>query len=62
MAHTLRHEAPVIKTLAAARQFLKRHAETERDHHCGYGHFGCSWYDGGPCLDETLSNFPELED
>jgi hypothetical protein len=39
---------------------LAEHARTDRAHPCCHGN-DCSTYDNGPCLDETLSNFPELE-
>lgn len=48
---------PYIKTPAAARKFLADHKLTDRAHRCYNGHYDCSTYNGGPCLDETLSNF-----
>jgi hypothetical protein len=51
----------VIRTLAAARAFIERKDQTDRAHSCCHGHYDCSDRDGGACLDETLSNFPELE-
>ncbi len=26
---------------------------------CKHSHFGCSTYDGGPCIDEVYSNLPD---
>jgi hypothetical protein len=56
----------VIKTESEARAFLSRMADhrgsDEPAHPCCYGHPDCSDSDGGPCLDETLTNFPALAD
>lgn len=49
-----------INTREAAERFLCEQAEA--DEPCCYGHYGCSNVEGGPCLDETLCNFPDLAD
>jgi hypothetical protein len=53
---------PIISTKGGAELFLKRHAEAEKLFPCYLGHFDCSPNLYGPCLDETLSRFPELAD
>lgn len=53
---------PVIRTLRGARLFLQQHHESARAYSCYLGHYDCSTYSDGPCLDETLSNFPEAEE
>jgi hypothetical protein len=45
-------------TKAQAEAFL----EANREFDCEYGHLGDSTYDGGPCLDEVLHRFPELDE
>jgi len=55
-------EARRERALNEARAFLKRQRETERAHYCKHGHYDCSDHDGGRCLDETLNQFPQLED
>jgi hypothetical protein len=51
---------PIITDIECARAFLEKRRETECT--CCYGHLGCSSYPGGPCVDETLGTFPELEE
>jgi hypothetical protein len=48
-------------TEAGAEIFLKEHRELYDGEPCEYGHFGDSTYEGGPCLDEVLHLFPDLE-
>jgi len=52
---------PRILSRRAAEIWLRDFYATDRAHPCGYGHHDCSTYDGGPCLDETLGNFADLE-
>ena len=33
-----------------------------RDCPCEYGHRGCAAWDKGPCIDELLQTYPELND
>lgn len=49
-------------SLSAARAFLSRVRDARQDHYCAHGHHGCSDHDGGPCFDEVLNTYPELED
>jgi hypothetical protein len=51
-----------ITTIEFARKFLRDLDASDKDYFCCYGHGGCSTYHHGPCMDETLSNFPELVD
>jgi len=51
---------PIIRTKGGAELFLKRHHDAERLHPCYRGHGECSTNLYGPCIDETLSNFPDL--
>ena len=53
---------PCVHTLIGAKLFMKKFGETEKAYTCVHGHFDCSIADGGPCMDETLSNFPEAND
>jgi hypothetical protein len=54
---------PHITTKAAAEKFManyNRLGNIGRQCSCYNGHFECSTTDNGPCMDETLSAFPEL--
>ena len=51
---------PVILTENAARKFLYDLRKVAGLHRCCHGHACCSTYGGGPCLEETLNNFPEV--
>ena len=51
-----------IVSLEGAKVFIAMHENADRLYPCCYGHLECSTYRGGPCFDETLGNFPELND
>lgn len=53
---------PIVRTKKGAEEFMRRYRATERAHPCYLGHTDCSTHDGGPCMDETLSNFPDADD
>lgn len=55
------NKAPRILTTAAARKFLNQLATMDDGKPCCYGHMGCSTHEGGPCCDETMSNFPDAD-
>ena len=48
----------------SAERFLKQldkaNATCGGAYSCEHGHLGCSTFERGPCMDEVLSNFPEL--
>src|SRR5262245_36499745 len=46
----------VIRKEATARRFLQR----KHIHACFHEHGRCSTYNGGPCREQTLANFPQL--
>ena len=45
-----------------ARRWLARYDEAFEHYDCKHGHMECSNIPGGRCLDETLQNYPELND
>ena len=52
-------------TLTQARIWIRKYDEaymTDETWPCKYGHLNCSDRNGGTCLDETLTNFPQLEE
>jgi len=52
-------------TLTQARIWIRKYDEaymTDETWPCKYGHLNCSVRNGGTCLDETLTNFPQLEE
>jgi hypothetical protein len=49
-------------TLSEATRLIEEHRATCERAPCRHGHINCSTRDGGPCFDETITTFPELED
>lgn len=53
----------VVRTLSGAHEFMNTFdliaQEGEEEFTCVHGHRACSVLEGGPCMDETLANFPE---
>ena len=54
----LPHWTYTIKMVAEA--FMREYYDGANDCSCEHGHLDCSTYEGGPCMDEVLTNFPEL--
>jgi hypothetical protein len=52
---------PIIRTRGGAELFLQKHARAERLYPCYLDHPECSTSRGGPCVDETLGNFPDVD-
>lgn len=48
-------------TLEQARAFVEAVATADELFSCEHGHSQCSTEKGGPCLDEVLQQYPELD-
>jgi hypothetical protein len=55
----------VVSTLKQARVVYSLIVDAmcaDKMHPCQHGHLNCSYVQGGPCVDELLANFPELDE